>query len=190
MAKLYLALIHAPVYNKNREIVATSVTNLDIHDIARAAATYGVENYFIVHPAPAQQDLTRRVMSFWREGAGAAYNPYRWEALARVRLAATLAQVLAEIRASAPERRVYTVATAAARTEGRAVLTTYADLRLRLTAETDEAYLLLFGTGWGLPRQTTDEADFILPPLWGEGEYNHLSVRSAASVILDRLRGR
>jgi hypothetical protein len=168
--------------------VATSVTNLDIHDIARASATYGVERYFIIHPAPAQQDIVRRVMSFWLEGAGAAYNPHRFEALTRVRLADTVEQALSDIHILEKGRRVYTVATAA-RTEGSAALTSYADLRSRLESETDDAYLLLFGTGWGLPRQTAEEADFILPPLLGPGQYNHLSVRSAASVILDRLRG-
>ncbi|MDR1070441.1 MAG: RNA methyltransferase [Gracilibacteraceae bacterium] len=183
-----MALIHAPVYNKNRELVATSVTNLDIHDIARASATYGVERYFIIHPAPAQQDIVRRVMSFWLEGAGAEYNPHRFEALARVRLADTVEQALSDIHILEKGRRVYTVATAA-RAEGNAALTSYADLRSRLNSETG-AYLLLFGTGWGLPRQTAEEADFILPPLLGPGPYNHLSVRSAASVILDRLRGR
>lgn len=168
--------------------MATSVTNLDIHDIARASATYGVERYFIIHPAPAQQDIVRRVMSFWLEGAGAAYNPHRFEALTRVRLADTVEQALSDIHILEKGRRVYTVATAA-RTEGSAALTSYADLRSRLESETDDAYLLLFGTGWGLPRQTAEEADFILPPLLGPGQYNHLSVRSAASVILDRLRG-
>ncbi|MDR1961493.1 MAG: RNA methyltransferase [Gracilibacteraceae bacterium] len=189
MANLYLALIHAPVYNKNREAVATSVTNLDIHDIARASATYGVERYYIVHPAPAQQDIVRRIMSFWREGAGAAYNPNRFEALSLVRIMDTLPRVLADIQALEPGRRVYTVATGA-RADGRAEMTGYAELRNRVRTEENSAYLLLFGTGWGLLREEADAADHILPPVCGPGDYNHLSVRSAVSVILDRLRGR
>ena len=31
--QIYLALVHYPVYNKRREVVCTSVTNFDIHDI-------------------------------------------------------------------------------------------------------------------------------------------------------------
>ena len=55
MGDLYVALLHAPVYNKNMETIATSITNLDIHDIARSTTTYGVKRYYIVHPAEAQR---------------------------------------------------------------------------------------------------------------------------------------
>jgi hypothetical protein len=97
MGELYVALIHAPGYNKHMEQIATSITNLDIHDIARSSATYGVKAYYIVHPGPAQQDLARRIMSFWREGYGAEYNPNRYEAFANVRLKSALEDVLEEI---------------------------------------------------------------------------------------------
>lgn len=50
MSCIYLALAHHPVANKSGETVTTSLTNLDIHDIARAAETYGVREYHIVHP--------------------------------------------------------------------------------------------------------------------------------------------
>jgi hypothetical protein len=39
MADLYLALLHYPVYDKDHKIVTTSITNMDIHDIARSART-------------------------------------------------------------------------------------------------------------------------------------------------------
>ena len=45
--KIYVALVHYPVYNKNDEIVATSVTNFDIHDISRTCRTYDIKKYFI-----------------------------------------------------------------------------------------------------------------------------------------------
>ena len=48
--------------------------------------------------------------------------------------------------------------------------------------------LLIFGTGWGLTREILDRCDDLLEPVRGTGDYNHLSVRSAASIILDRLR--
>ena len=51
-------------YNKNEEIVATSVTNFDIHDISRTSKTYGVEGYYIVTPVDAQQELTKRIIGF------------------------------------------------------------------------------------------------------------------------------
>ena len=185
MGELYLALIHAPVYNKHMEQVATSITNLDLHDIARSSSTFGVNAYYIVHPAQAQQDLARRIMSFWREGYGAEYNPDRFEAFARVRLVSQLEEVLEDIKIQQKGKKVYTVAT-----DARLYPNTieYGDLRRRLE-ETEDVFLLLLGTGWGLLKEDMEKADYILKPIYGHGEYNHLSVRSAAAIILDRLRG-
>lgn len=185
MGELYLALIHAPVYNKHMEQVATSITNLDLHDIARASITYGVCAYYIVHPGQAQQDLAQRIMGFWREGYGAEYNPNRFEAFARVHLASQLTEVLKDIQQQQPGKKVYTVAT-----DARLYPNTieYSDLRQRLE-ETEDIFLLLFGTGWGLLKEDMEKADYILKPIYGHGDYNHLSVRSAAAIILDRLRG-
>jgi hypothetical protein len=49
--------------------------------------------------------------------------------------------------------------------------------------------VLAFGTAWGLSDSFMADADFILDPLIGAGTYNHLSVRSAVSIILDRALG-
>ena len=49
--------------------------------------------------------------------------------------------------------------------------------------------LLLFGTAWGLAPECMSAADIILDPVRGIGPYNHLSVRSATAIILDRLCG-
>jgi hypothetical protein len=50
-------------------------------------------------------------------------------------------------------------------------------------------HLLVFGTAWGLAEALIDTADYILEPIVGASTYNHLSVRSAAAIILDRLLG-
>jgi len=195
MSRLYIVLVHAPVYNKNMEVITSSVTNLDIHDIARCAATYGARAYYIVHPSPAQQDLTHRIMAFWQEGVGAAYNPHRNEALACVRVVATLDEVRADIAAElsaaraagiTQASRLYTVAT-----DARLYPNTidYKALRAKMEAD-DEAYALIFGTGWGLVREEMERADYILQPIYGPSAYNHLSVRSAVAIILDRLCGK
>lgn len=184
MGELYLALIHAPVYNKHMETVATSITNLDLHDIARACMTFGVKRYFVVHPAKAQQDLVRRIMGYWQEGFGAEYNPNRQEAFANVRLVSTLDEALKQIEAE--EQAAPLKVATDARTYPNTIQ--YADLRRELE-EKDRPVLLLFGTGWGMLKEEVEKADAILAPVYGPGEYNHLSVRSAASIILDRLRG-
>ena len=184
MGDLYLALIHAPVYNKNMQIVATSITNLDIHDIARCAATFGLKRYYVVHPVETQRSLAQRIMAFWQEGFGAEYNPDRQQAFARVRLAVDLQEVREEIK---QEQGHYPALVA---TDARKYSNTisYTAMRARLDQE-ESPVLLLFGTGWGLARELMESTDFILEPIYGPGEYNHLSVRSAVAIILDRLRG-
>ena len=47
----------------------------------------------------------------------------------------------------------------------------------------------MLGTGWGLTDEIMSMADVTLEPILGPTDYNHLSVRSAAAIILDRLRG-
>lgn len=53
----------------------------------------------------------------------------------------------------------------------------------------DKPYLFLFGTGWGLIQEVMDMSDFILEPIRGTTKYNHLSVRAAVAIILDRIFG-
>jgi hypothetical protein len=65
----------------------------------------------------------------------------------------------------------------------------YEELRRSIEGGREPVYII-FGTGWGLAPEVIDRADYMLPPIWGPGEYNYLSVRAAAAIILDRLRGR
>jgi hypothetical protein len=181
---LSIALLHYPVYDKNRQTVATAVTNLDLHDIARAARTYGLFRYFVVTPIPDQQALVERIGRHWREGWGAAYNPHRKEALELMRVTATLDEVRAEL-AAIYGRPVRTVVTGARNRPESISCSALAEF-LR---EDDRPYLLLFGTGWGLTDEIFATADLVLEPITGPGPYNHLSVRSAAAIILDRLLG-
>lgn len=184
MGDLYLALVHAPVYNKNMQTVATSITNLDLHDIARSSTTYGVKRYYVIHPAEAQRSLAKRIMGYWQEGYGAEYNPDRQAAFAHVRLAANLEEVRAEIKKEQGQLPLNVA------TDARKYANTVSYMDMRKKLETDqEPVLLLFGTGWGLLKEEVEQANYILEPIYGPTEYNHLSVRSAVAIILDRLRG-
>jgi hypothetical protein len=49
--------------------------------------------------------------------------------------------------------------------------------------------MLLFGTGFGMAPSMLERTDLALAPVLGPEDYNHLSVRAAAGIILDRLRG-
>ena len=49
--------------------------------------------------------------------------------------------------------------------------------------------LMVLGTGWGLTEEVLAGCDARLPPVRGVGDYNHLSVRSACAILLDRVYG-
>lgn len=183
-SKVYIALLHYPMYNKRMDVVTTSVTNLDLHDIARLARTYNVEGFYVVHPAPNQQLLIREILSYWQEGYGGSYNADRKEAFSILRLAETFPQVLHAIEQETGQKAI-TVATDA-RTYPNTV--SYQLLKEKIFTE-DNVYLLLFGTGWGMEQNMMMQSDYILEPIAVDSDYNHLSVRSAVSIIIDRLLG-
>lgn len=184
MNKVYVGLLHYPVYNRRGEIITTSVTNLDLHDIARVAATYDLARYYVIQPDQSQKELAEEIVGFWRTEAGRNYNGDRYEAFSRLALVDTLAEAIEEIQKEAAE--VYLVVTDAQPQEK---MISYAAMRDLLKADEDAAYVLLFGTGWGISEAVMKQADYCLPPILGRGAYNHLSVRSAAAIIIDRLLG-
>ncbi len=179
---LALALVHHPIYNKHREVVTTAVTNLDIHDIARAARTFGLSRYYLVTPSREQQAMITRIVGHWQEGWGASYNPDRREALSIVRVVATLADACNDLQQNF-DTPVVTVATGARQRDG---AITFTELRRRLQ-QPESPHLLAMGTGWGLTDEVFEHASLTLEPIQGTGAYNHLSVRSATAIMLDRL---
>lgn len=183
-AKVCVALLHYPVYDKNRQVVTTAVTNLDIHDIARAAKTFGLDRYYVVTPVEEQLKLVERVRAHWLEGWGSTYNPKRRQALELLSLQTDLGSVRADMeqRYGCPPRLVMTGA------RNRPNSVSFNRLAQEMK-DPEQSWLLCFGTGWGLIEEVMAQADLILEPIRGAGEYNHLSVRSAVSIILDRLLG-
>ena len=182
--QLFVALLHFPVYNKNREVVATSLTTINLHDLARLVTTYGVTGCYVVTPFRRQRELACRMIAHWTEGYGAAYNPTRAEALQRLCIVDSLAEVEQDILrrcGSAP----HTIATDARRFPQ---CTSYADLRDVIWRQR-EAFLLLLGTGWGLTDELMAGCTYILAPIAAGSRYNHLPVRVAAGIMLDRLLG-
>lgn len=183
-SRVWVALVHYPVYNKKHEVINTSVTNLDIHDIARAATTFGLDGYYLVQPAAAQKELIGSLVKHWEYGFGARYNPDRHEALGHIQLCDSVEQAIADIERQTGQKPLL-VATSA---QPGPKMVDYPEMR-RQIAESARPYLLLFGTGWGLTDEMMAKADHVLRPIYGAGAYNHLSVRSAVSIILDRLFG-
>lgn len=184
---LHLVLVHHPIADKRGDVVATSVTNLDIHDLARAARTFGVTGYWIVHPYPAMHRYVERVLSHWQEGWGAAYNPSREEALRDTQLVTDLGELAARLEGRHPDRPIVWVGTSA-KASGRQL--SFADMRRQLHDPADpNAYALVLGTGYGLHDEVIADMDYMLAPIVGPTKWNHLSVRAAAGILLDRLMG-
>jgi hypothetical protein len=180
---LYVTLLHHPVYDKNGAIVTTAVTNMDVHDLSRLARTFGLRACYVATPVPTLRRLVERIMQHWETGPGSTYNLTRKEALACVRLAHDLDGVVSDIER---ETGVLPRLVATSAREGGTRLS-FPAMRARLREDT-RPELLILGTGWGLTREILDRADDLLDPIRGAAEYNHLSVRAAAAIILDRLK--
>jgi tRNA (guanine37-N1)-methyltransferase len=181
---VYAALLHHPVLDKNGQVVTTAVTNMDIHDIARSGRTYGLAGFFVVTPVKALQKLALKIIEHWESGYGSRYNTTRKEALALARICGTLDDAIIAIERETGDKPII-IGTSARRTPNRA---SFPMLRDVLDRET-RPFLILFGTGWGLTETLLLQSDYVLEAIEGRGDYNHLSVRSAAAIILDRLLG-
>lgn len=183
-SNVWISLVHYPVYNKKHEIINTSITNLDLHDIARAARTFDLSGYFVVQPAVGQQELINTLLGHWARGFGARYNPDRHEALSRLHLVDSLEDAINHIREVTGKvpKLIGTSANASKEMIG------FADMS-KIIREQEDEYLIVLGTGWGLTDEMMAGFDYVLRPIYGVGAYNHLSVRSAASIIMDRLLG-
>ena len=182
-SNLYLGFVHHPVYDQRREVVTTAVTNFDIHDISRCTRTFGLGGFFIITPLESQVALVERIINHWRHGEGSVYNPTRKESLSLVKVSRSIDEADQEI-SRLHQKRPKRVATGAS---------SHPDSigydRFRgLLEDRETVFFLLFGTGWGLTREVKDSSDYVLAPIEGKG-YNHLSVRSAVAIILDRLLG-
>ncbi|MCD6486020.1 MAG: RNA methyltransferase [Syntrophobacterales bacterium] len=181
---LYIALLHYPVYNKKGDVVTTAVTNMDIHDISRTARTYGVKAFYIITSIEQQQAFVERILHHWQKGYGTTYNPSRKQAFDIVRLENTLDDTIMTISQETGGKVNVVVTSALSRRKH----LTCENLKEKMS-ESKEAFLIVFGTGWGIAEEVIEKADFFVEPIRGNSDYNHLSVRSAAAVTLDRLCG-
>lgn len=182
MSGLSIALVHHPVLDRQGSVITTALTSLDLHDMGRLAKTYGLRKFFIVHPIEGQRELAERVRSHWVRGSGAKRIPTREAALEIVEVVPSLEELYASFGG---RERVEVYTTAAQAREGKTL--GYREARERIERGEGEA-LILFGTGWGLADSVLEEADFRLAPISGVGsDYNHISVRSACAIVLDRL---
>lgn len=183
--RLYIGLVHFPVYNKNHKRIASAITTVDLHDIARLAKTYDVKRFFVITPLDDQQALAERVRIHWTKGYGARYNYHRKEAIELVEVVPSLERAIEAIEAMEGEASLI-IATDASQQNERSI----SFERARCIVQDDKVVIVIFGTAWGLDKTVMESADYVLDPIVGRTDYNHLSVRAAVAIIIDRLAGR
>ena len=181
----YVMEVHYPVLDKRGEKSSTAITGMDLHDIARACRTYGIKKYLLVTPIAQQREMAKRIAGHWTSGWGADYNPDRREAFSTLKIFASVQKALAWAEEK-EKKPVFKIATTAKRHEGAQHWLTLKREILRR----DHSPLFIFGTGWGLHDEVMDMADAVMTPICGGKDgWNHLSVRSAVSITLDRFFG-
>lgn len=182
---IYIALVHYPVLNKHKEIVMTSLTNFDLHDLARTSRTFEVKKCFIVTPNSSQQNMVSYLKKYWTQGFGSTYNPDRKEALGVLDSVNSIEDSCLTIKKLHGNKPLLIATTA----RGGDKSITFKELQVSIQ-ESGQPLLILFGTGWGLADEVLNQADAVLEPIKGAGNYNHLPVRSAVAIVLDRLLGK
>ncbi len=189
--RTYVALVHHPVFDRTGKVVTTSVTNLDIHDIARASLTYDLAGYYLVTPVTVQREKTEHIANLWLADPDRQppESGSRAGALALIRTAESIDVAIAAItdhHGISPR-----VVATSARAESFPDALHVTPDQLRAEATRDPAPLLiLLGTGWGLADSLIPSVSRVLTPIDGASDWNHLSVRSATAIVLDRLFGR
>jgi hypothetical protein len=177
------------VVNRHREVIASAITNLDLHDLARLARTYDLPGCFVVTPLQDQQQLARELLAHWCKGVGRVLHPYRWQALERLRVVDDIWAACTAIE-NDTGRRPRLWATSAGY-DGVTISHGEARHYLLDSGSRETAYyLLLLGTAWGLAPGVLETCDAVLAPIPAASDYNHLSVRCAAAILIDRLARR
>lgn len=185
-APVSVGLLHYPIQDREKKIVATNITNFDIHDIARAATVYGVDKYYLIHPMKEQLMFVDRILMHWRTGFGSKFNPFRKKALNSVLSVESLEKALLEWGVEKP----LVIATHARAVPG-VKSWSCKELHSYIREPSARPVFLLFGTGFGMTDEFMRGCDGVLESIRGAppADFRHLSVRSAVSIYLDRILG-
>jgi tRNA (guanine37-N1)-methyltransferase len=194
-ARTSVALVHHPVTDRTGAVVTSAVTNLDIHDLARTARTFGLARYFVVTPIDSQRSKAEHIAAAWQELAEQDAGPRgpgggrdgRASALRIVTAIDSVATAIAELNAT---YGVAPLVVATSADPARFPLATRIrtdELAAMMPDRPTTPVLLLFGTGWGLADAILPSVTHLLPPILSRTGWNHLSVRNAAAIILAEL---
>ena len=132
-----------------------------------------------------QQKIVRKLLDFWQTGSGVEYNASRHIAVKQVDVVSSFDQVVQEIENKEGKKPIV-IATSARSVDHQGQITFHDQ---GTVWSHNRPVLLIFGTGKGLSAAILERCDLLLVPVEGMSEYNHLSVRSAVAIVLDRWLG-
>lgn len=181
----YGVLVHFPVLDRNGEKTTSALTGLDLSDMGRSCRTYGIDRLLVTTPLASQRELVKTMARHWTEGAGGRVNPDRKEAFSRIKTFASLEG--AEKWIAGREKTCPLLIGTTACDRGGAIHWLEAK---RMALRAKRPLMFVFGTGSGLHDEVLSRCDIVLRPISGGfGDYNHLSVRTAAGIVFDRFFG-
>lgn len=186
MNRLSLALVHYPVVDKNDQLYTTAITNMDVHDIARSCKTFGLDQYYLITPIKAQQELASTIKNFWINGSGKDRNRDRTQAMDLISINENIESAIMNEEKLVKEKPLI-ISTSAKECFNKKTISYQRGQEL---IAQHKSVMLIFGTGYGLASSVLENSDYLLEPIYGHEGYNHLSVRSAVAIILDRLCSR
>lgn len=187
---LSFCLVHYPVSLGPKKIGASSLTNLDIHDIARISRSYAMGSFYPVTPLRDQLRVLEEILRHWTRGPGGTGNADRAQALGLVQPATSLEEAVAHMTAQHGTRPRLVASSAVWPAKGKASQ----PRRMPMTPRDVRRWcdqgpvMLCLGTAQGLAPEVLEQCEGTLRPVRFLG-YNHLSVRSAAAILADRILG-
>lgn len=180
---IHLVLRHDHVLGRKKLPIHASVTQVDLHDFCRLASTYALAGVHCVTELDAQRSMVAEMTRYWEQGAGRRYNPDRSHALAKLQVHGHFDDAIAAVTDDEGREPVLVATSAQPVPEKVLEFNAFWD---RITP-LGRPVMLQFGTSWGLSSEQMSRCEWVLPPVEGRDGYNHLSVRCAAAIIVDRL---
>lgn len=177
-------LCHDPVRLGDGRVGASSLTNLDIHDISRISLSYKMGDFFVLTPLEGQHELLRSILEHWLKPAISDNHADRRDALQKVVGVRDYQELEAEVVRRYGAVPTYVLTSAAVPKQMEKCVS---PARIRELARTRPIVILL-GTARGLvPEALPIECERLRPLRFLDA--NHLPVRAAAAIIADRVLG-
>jgi hypothetical protein len=175
---LYVALVHFPVKNRLGEEIASTLDVFDFSDLGRLSLAYPLANVLWINPLASQREAFDRMSAHANDPERDVESRGSFE---KLKWFNTLEEARLWVEKDAGAR-AWTVATTALH---RPDSVTFVQVRHALAQA--KPVLLLFGKAWGLAPAVIASADAVLTPIDEGTGFNHLSVRTAVAIVVDRL---